>query len=218
MTDITEDPRIRRDFRALADGAAVVGSVQIRNRATLAGQHRQRVAGGRHRAGAPRLRGDASSSPVRTGPGRSRSTTCFVRSGVTTLARGELITAIELPRPSAPTGAVHVRRTRRRGHDLASVTLACAVSADGVTRIALRQPRPAAAARRRRDGRPRGSGLVRRRQDGAARGLVHRREPVATVDAGEPRVPAGDGPRPRPAGRRHRDRAAGGAARGGAPA
>src|SRR5262245_5940103 len=37
MTDITEDPRVRRDFQALAEAAAVVGSVQIRNRATLAG-------------------------------------------------------------------------------------------------------------------------------------------------------------------------------------
>jgi CO/xanthine dehydrogenase FAD-binding subunit len=37
MTAIAADDRIRRDFTALAEGAAVVGSVQIRNRATLAG-------------------------------------------------------------------------------------------------------------------------------------------------------------------------------------
>ena len=37
MTDIAADERIRRDFAALAEAAAVVGSVQIRNRATLAG-------------------------------------------------------------------------------------------------------------------------------------------------------------------------------------
>src|SRR3989337_4437228 len=37
MTDIAADGRIRRDYRALAEAAAVVGSVQIRNRATLAG-------------------------------------------------------------------------------------------------------------------------------------------------------------------------------------
>jgi CO/xanthine dehydrogenase FAD-binding subunit len=68
----------------------------------------------------------------------------FVRSGVTTLARGELVTSIELLRPASPPGAVHVRRTRRRGHDLASVTLACAVHADGTTRLAYGSlgPRP----------------------------------------------------------------------------
>src|SRR3990172_2626291 len=37
MTDIAADERIRRDFAALAEAALVVGAVQIRNRATLAG-------------------------------------------------------------------------------------------------------------------------------------------------------------------------------------
>ena len=63
---------------------------------------------------------------------------------MTTLAQGELVTAIELPRATSRRGAVHVRRTRRRGHDLAAVTLACAVGADGVTRLAYGSlgPRP----------------------------------------------------------------------------
>jgi CO/xanthine dehydrogenase FAD-binding subunit len=41
-------------------------------------------------------------------------------------------------------GAAHVRRTRRRGHDLASVTLCCGVDEAGVTRIAYGSvgPRP----------------------------------------------------------------------------
>src|SRR4249920_2219658 len=37
MTDITEDQRVRRDYLALAEAAGYVGAVQIRNRATLAG-------------------------------------------------------------------------------------------------------------------------------------------------------------------------------------
>jgi carbon-monoxide dehydrogenase medium subunit len=133
MTDITEDPRIRRDFRALADGAAVVGSVQIRNRATLAGN----IGNASPAADTVPALLVYGARVVVVGPAGVRTIPIddvFVRSGVTTLARGELITAIELPRP-APSGAVHVRRTRRRGHDLASVTLACAVTADGVTRI-----------------------------------------------------------------------------------
>jgi CO/xanthine dehydrogenase FAD-binding subunit len=134
MTDITEDPRIRRDFRALADGAAVVGSVQIRNRATLAGN----IGNASPAADTVPALLVYGARVVVAGPDGIRSIPIddvFVRSGVTTLARGELITAIELPPPSAPAGAVHMRRTRRRGHDLASVTLACAVTVDGVTRI-----------------------------------------------------------------------------------
>ena len=68
----------------------------------------------------------------------------FVRSGLTTLASDEIIVAIELSLPGGPRGSGHQRRTRRRGHDLASVTLACAIGADGVTRLAYGSvgPRP----------------------------------------------------------------------------
>src|SRR5690242_15726129 len=37
MTDVVADPRVRRHFTALAEAAAVVGSIQIRTRATIAG-------------------------------------------------------------------------------------------------------------------------------------------------------------------------------------
>lgn len=134
MTDITEHPRIRRDFRALADAAAVVGSVQIRNRATLAGN----IANASPAADTAPALLVYGARVVVTGPRGVRTIPIdevFIRSGVTTLTRGELITAIELPRPTGPAGAIHVRRTRRRGHDLASVTLACAVNAEGVTRL-----------------------------------------------------------------------------------
>jgi CO/xanthine dehydrogenase FAD-binding subunit len=67
-----------------------------------------------------------------------------VRSRVTALQSGEIATAIELPAEHGKTGAVHMRRSRRRGHDLASVTLCCGVSEAGVTRIAFGSvgPRP----------------------------------------------------------------------------
>jgi carbon-monoxide dehydrogenase medium subunit len=134
MTDIATDSRIRRDYQALAEAAAVVGSVQIRNRATLAGN----LANASPAADtAPALLAYGA-RVIATGPGGRRRIPLddwFVRSGVTTLGRGELIEAIELPPPTAARASVHLRRTRRRGHDLASVTLACAVAADGVTRI-----------------------------------------------------------------------------------
>jgi carbon-monoxide dehydrogenase medium subunit len=68
----------------------------------------------------------------------------FVRSGVTTLAPGELVEAIEMPVRPGRRGSVHARRTRRRGHDLASVTLAVAIDEDGVTRVSYGSvgPRP----------------------------------------------------------------------------
>jgi carbon-monoxide dehydrogenase medium subunit len=143
MTDIAADERIRSEYTALAEAAAVVGSVQIRNRATLVGN-------------ACNASPAADTAPallvygaviVAKGPGGTRRIPIdafFVRSGVTTLAADELVVAIDLPRPTGPRGSVHVRRTRRRGHDLASVTVACSIDADGRTRLAYGSlgPRP----------------------------------------------------------------------------
>jgi len=143
MTAIAADERIRRDYRALAEAAAVVGAVQIRNRATLAGN----LCNASPAADtAPALLAYGA-RVIAMGPAGTRTIPIddfFVRSGITTLARGEIVRSIELPRPTKPRGAVHLRRTRRRGHDLASVTLACTVDADGVTRLSYGSlgPRP----------------------------------------------------------------------------
>jgi carbon-monoxide dehydrogenase medium subunit len=143
MSDIAADDRARRVFPALAEAAAVVGSVQIRNRATLAGN----VCNASPAADTAPALLVYGARVVAVGPAGTRRIPIdgfFVRSGVTTLARGEIVTAIELPVPERAMGAVHVRRTRRRGHDLASVTLCCGVDTAGVARIAYGSvgPRP----------------------------------------------------------------------------
>ena len=143
MTEIAAHPLIRRDLAALAESAAYVGSVQIRNRATLAGNLCNASPGGDT---APALLVHGA-EVVATGPGGTRRIPLdafFVRSGVTTLARGELVTAVELPIPVTRLASAHERRTRRRGHDLASVTMAVGVDGTGAARLAFGSvgPRP----------------------------------------------------------------------------
>jgi carbon-monoxide dehydrogenase medium subunit len=143
MTTIADDPRVRRDYAALAEAASVVGSVQIRNRATLAGN----LCNASPAADTGPALLVYGADVVAAGPSGTRRIPLdafFVRSGLMTLAEGELVTAIELPTPTAARGSVHVRRTRRRGHDLASVTLACAIGADGTASLAYGSvgPRP----------------------------------------------------------------------------
>jgi carbon-monoxide dehydrogenase medium subunit len=143
MTDLMRDDRIRRDYGALAEAAAYVGSAQIRNRATLAGN----ICNASPAADTAPALLVYGAQVVAVGQGGRRTFPLddfFVRSGVTTLADGELVEAIELPLPSGPRGSVHARRTRRRGHDLASVTMACSIGADGVTRLSYGSvgPRP----------------------------------------------------------------------------
>jgi len=143
MTDLERDERIRRDYLALAEAAAFVGSVQIRNRATLAGN----ICNASPAADTAPALLVYDARVVAVGPSGRRTIPLdafFVKSGVTTLRPGELVEAIEMPLPAGQRGAVHARRTRRRGHDLASVTLACSIGADGVTRLSYGSvgPRP----------------------------------------------------------------------------
>ena len=143
MTDLVASDQLRSHFPALVEAASVVGSVQIRNRATLAGN----ICNASPAADtAPSLL-VYGAVVVAVGPDGMRRIPIddfFVRSGRTTLRTGELVTSIELPLPTRRQGSTHVRRTRRRGHDLASVTLCAAVDELGTTRIAYGSvgPRP----------------------------------------------------------------------------
>ena len=143
MTDIAADPLVRREFAALGEAAQVVGSAQIRNRATLAGN----ICNASPAADTAPALLVYGAEVVAMGSGGTRRIPIddfFIGPGRTALAPGELVTAIELPLPEGRRGAVHLRRTRRRGHDLASVTLACAVMDDGHARLAYGSvgPRP----------------------------------------------------------------------------
>lgn len=143
MTELAAHPLIRRDLAALAEAAAVVGSVQIRNRATLAG-NLCNASPAADTAPALLVHGAVVVAAGRFGLRRIAVDEFFVRSGVTTLQPGELVTSVEIPPPPTTIASAHQRRTRRRGHDLASVTLACGVDGSSATRIAFGSvgPRP----------------------------------------------------------------------------
>lgn len=143
MTDIVEHELVLRHFLGLAEAATVVGSVQIRNRATIAGNicHMSPAADT-----APALLVYAAIVVI-AGPAGTRRLPIdefIVGPHRTALARGELVTALELPIPERRVGGAYTRLTRRRGTDLASVTLCCTVDASGVTRLAFGSvgPRP----------------------------------------------------------------------------
>ena len=143
MTDIATSDLVRGHFMALAEAALVVGSVQIRNRATLAG-NLCNASPAADTATSLLAFGAVVVLAGSDGTRRVALDDFFVRSGTTTMRPGELMTSIEVPLPTPGTGSVHVRRTRRRGHDLAAVTMSCAIGGDRVTRLAYGSvgPRP----------------------------------------------------------------------------
>jgi CO/xanthine dehydrogenase FAD-binding subunit len=136
MADLLSDDRIRMYFPALVEAARVVGSVQIRYRATLAGN----ICNASPAADtAPALLVYAAAANI-VGPSGVRKVAVadFITGpGTTVLQRGEIVSSIDLPIPAARTGAAFTRLTRRRGVDLASLTVSCSINDKGETRIAL---------------------------------------------------------------------------------
>lgn len=142
LADVIDDPRVHR-FAALVESARVVGSIQIRNRATLAGNLCNASPGADT---APALLvHDASVVVLGHSTSRRIPVADFlIAPGRTALRPGELVSAVELPIPVRPIGAAFQRLTRRRGVDLATVSVSCSVSARGATVFGLGAvgPRP----------------------------------------------------------------------------
>ncbi len=131
------------EYPALVDAGRALGSIQIRNRATLAGNictaspaadtmtplliHRAVV----HVVG-PDGRRSVPIEDFVTGPRR------------TDLREAEIVSSITIPRPTPGTGSAFSRLTRRRGVDLATINLSCRVDPDGTTSFAFGAvgPRP----------------------------------------------------------------------------
>lgn len=143
LTHLIADERVRSWFPALVEAAQVVGSIQIRNRATLAGNLVN--ASPAADTAPPLLVYGASVEVVSSRGTRTVALTDFFTGpGGTVLEAGELVSAVLLPVPAEAVGAAFGRMTRRRGVDLATVNLCCSVSASGVTRFAFGAvgPRP----------------------------------------------------------------------------
>jgi len=134
MADLERDPVVLERFPALAEAASVVGSVQIRNRATLVGN----ICNGSPAADTtPPLLVYGAEMVVASRSGRRRVPIDeFVQgAGKVALGPAEMVTAIELPM-ERKIAAAYTRMTRRHGTDLASITLCCGVDAAGTTRVA----------------------------------------------------------------------------------
>lgn len=134
MTQISGNDLVNQHFPALAVSASVVGSVQIRNRATLAGN----LCNASPAADtAPALL--AYSATVSIAGARARRRVpleeFFVGPGETILDPGEVVASVDLPVTADRLGSAFARVTRIRGVDLASVNLACAVETTGKARF-----------------------------------------------------------------------------------
>ncbi len=125
VQDLAEEPRVREVFPALAEGAEAIGSLQIRYRATVAGNLSNAspcmdtappllVLDGRLRIAGPKGTREAPLADF------------FLGVRQTALAADELITAVVLPPPPPGLACGFDKIKRTQGHDLALVNSAAA--------------------------------------------------------------------------------------------
>ena len=134
------DARVRSRFAALAESAAMVGSVQVRNLATLGGNLCNAAPSAD--MAPPLLALDAEA--VIAGPGGQRRVpmaSFFLGVRRTVLAPGELLLEIVVPAQGARSGGNYLRHTPRRELDIAVVGVASQITLTGgkctTARIAL---------------------------------------------------------------------------------
>jgi CO/xanthine dehydrogenase FAD-binding subunit len=135
LSEIESHEIVRLRFPALAEAAAVVGSIQIRNRATLVGN----ICNASPAADTVPVLAVYGTVVKVLGPAGERHLPVvdFIKGNRrTALAPGEIATAVSIPFPKQPFGAAFSRMTRRRGVDLATVNLCCGVNHAGVTTFA----------------------------------------------------------------------------------
>ena len=136
MADIQDDPSLKQQFPALSEAAASVGSVQIRNRATLAG-NLCNASPAADTAPALLIYKAKVKLAGRDGSRILPLEQFILGPGKTALQTGELVESILIPIPSSDQTAAFQRLTRRKGVDLATINVCCQVFNSGLVRFAI---------------------------------------------------------------------------------
>lgn len=127
MHEVEASPVVRRRFNAIAQGAEVIGSIQIRNLATVGGNLCNAAPSADI---APPL--IALGARVRiVGPEGERTLPLeefFLAPGRTVLGPGDILVELLVPVPPPRTGAVYQRHTPRQQMDIAVVGVGVAVT------------------------------------------------------------------------------------------
>src|SRR5574341_2057251 len=182
LEEIKRSPLIRTHYPALSDAAATMASVQIRNLATVGGN----VCNAAPSADlAPIL--IALNATVRTcgaeGERRVPLEDFFTGPGVTVLAPGELLVALEVPPPAGP--SLYLKHSPREHMDIAVVGVGLAIqlrdSRCESARVALGAVAPIPLRARRAESELTGGPLTAERIDRAAKMAAEEAKPIDDV-------------------------------------
>jgi carbon-monoxide dehydrogenase medium subunit len=177
-------PVVAEKYAGLAQAASEVGSIQIRNRATVAGN----ICRASPSADTlPPLIADGARVKV-VGPQGERTVLLedfFTGPGTTVLARDEVLVEITVPAPPAHTGKSYIKHGRRKAMELATVGVAVSLTmADGLCqeiRIVLGAVAPTPIRARQAEQRVRGQALDPGVITAAAEAAMAEARPISDV-------------------------------------
>ncbi|SFS31872.1 FAD binding domain-containing protein [Saccharopolyspora flava] len=130
LGELAADPTVREWFPSLVEAALTVGSVAIRNRASLIGN----CCNGSPAADTvPAMLVHEVAVTIESVDGARTAplSEFFLGPGRTLCGAGEIVTGIGMRRPQPGHGSAFQRLTRRRGVDLATVSAAAGIDRDG---------------------------------------------------------------------------------------
>lgn len=147
MTAIARHPRVRQWFPGLVEAVLAVGSVAIRNRASLIGNVCN-ASPGCDTAPALLAFGARVTIASRSGERTVALDEFFLGPRSTLCGPDEIVLRLDIPAPVAGAGSAFTRLTRRRGVDLAILSVAASVDPGGEAVLGLGAvgPRPLRAA------------------------------------------------------------------------
>jgi CO/xanthine dehydrogenase FAD-binding subunit len=195
LADLVRHDLIQTTYPALVEAASIVGSIQIRNRATLVGN----ICNASPAADTvPPLmaygasvtivgKGGTAVRSMRSGGTAAREVSLqdfFLGPGKTLCGPSELVVAVHIPVPQPPFGSAFGRLTRRRGVDLATINMACAIDAQGLTTFVFGAAAPTPVLARDETGELADARLPQSRQDELLRSLLEKTSPISDVRSG----------------------------------
>ena len=183
LSDLVRHADIQEHYPALVEAASVVGSIQIRNRATLVGN----ICNASPAADTvPPLMAYSASILVAKAGGRQEVSLekFFLGPGKTVCGPTELVVAVQIPVPRQPFGCAFGRLTRRRGVDLAIINMACAIDADGITTFAFGAAAPTIIIARDETGELARADLPESQRDELLQSLIDKTSPISDVRSG----------------------------------
>jgi aerobic carbon-monoxide dehydrogenase medium subunit len=128
--EIETSPDVRRDYRGLVQAASEVGSIQVRNRATIVGN----ICRASPSADTlPPLIADGAVVTV-FGPIGERRVALedfFLGPGKTVLQYNEIVTGIDVPATVPRSASIYIKHGRRKAMELATVGVAVSLTLDG---------------------------------------------------------------------------------------